>query len=440
MENCVDTLIFGQVCDTCDGGLILKMVSATMKFLTAGIALLAVVGIIWCGVMILTARDNASQLAKGKSRLVDIFIGIIIYGFMFVILEFLIPGGIVESTTDSSTTSCPVVEALPPPTTTDGGNPPGGSEDPPGGSENPPAASGKYPWATVTGKASGGFIQCPRNSNYKYYGSGSKSVKDELFQSVAHSCPFTTVVYPDGADDEACAQGGTMHWVSSKGWCLVNSKIDVLEYDTYLLNNYIKQDGKTCTTSGNCKTGVNKPRDQMLSTHNVCDWGACNYFANTHMSNLNNGEVVSNDAYAGMFGRNWFDGWNHITNYGTSETKTTWNGRSFYEYNDGLAGEKPAGNQGGAPGGIERLKDILKELRAGRAVSTAVRSGKPGGGHYLTTVGYTKSCGYENGSYKDCNQYQLVVLNTDGKMTTLGGTAGKYCLGYSNAEKACPGR
>ena len=120
MENCVDTILFGQVCDTCDAGMILKIVAAVMKFLTAGISLVAIVGILWSGVQILTARDDVSQVVKGRKRLISVMVGLLIYAFMFTILEFLLPGGIVESTTDSSTTSCPSVSELPPPSIGDG--------------------------------------------------------------------------------------------------------------------------------------------------------------------------------------------------------------------------------------------------------------------------------------------------------------------------------
>lgn len=125
-EQCIDTILFGQVCDKCDGGAILKVVSEVFKFMSASVLLLAVIGVIICGVMIMTARDNPAQVAKGRKRLIDVIIGLVVYAFMFVIANFLIPGGIMNSTLDSSTSSCPAGPA--PAAPADPGNNDGGEK------------------------------------------------------------------------------------------------------------------------------------------------------------------------------------------------------------------------------------------------------------------------------------------------------------------------
>ena len=48
---------------------------------------------LWSGVLIASARDNEAQVAKGKKRILEIVIGIVACGFMYVLIEFIIPGG-----------------------------------------------------------------------------------------------------------------------------------------------------------------------------------------------------------------------------------------------------------------------------------------------------------------------------------------------------------
>ena len=438
MQNCVDTILFGQVCDNCDGGSILRILAIGTEILTAGVVVAATIGLIIVGIMWMTARENVAQVEKAKKRIFEIVIGLAVYGAMFAIVGFILP----NAPTSDTVFACREKEAK---TTPDYPSRPASTPSPSGPSSDPsslpdPSNSGKYPFATVKGTPSSGNIKCPRNADYTYSGpSGkSKTPKDELFQSVAHSCPFSAVTYSNDAQDQLCASGGTMHYVADKKWCIINSKIDVFQFQQYISANYIKQDGKTCSTDGkNCKTSAYSNRQERLAGWNVVDWGACHYFSNTFASNLNNGEVVSNDAYAAMFGRNWFDGWNHMTWYGTSATQTTWNGRSFYEYNDNLTGSAATAGTNG-PGGPGDMKTILATLRSGQATAIGVRTGKAGGGHYMTAIGYTMNCALEGNTYKNCGESNLIVLNTDTKISTLGSTV--YCLGYRNIDKPCPGK
>lgn len=117
----VETLLFGTLEDDCHGSILLKVVVIVANFLMAGIVLAGTIGVIISGVQILTARDNATQVANGKRRLIDIVIGILAFGFMYVIANLLVPGGItLDSEILSTGETCPEVTPLPPPT---GGQP-----------------------------------------------------------------------------------------------------------------------------------------------------------------------------------------------------------------------------------------------------------------------------------------------------------------------------
>ena len=108
MTNCIDTILFGQVCDSCDGGAIFKIIAYIIQFLTYGVAALGVLGLVIAGIVYMTSNGDPSRMTKALSRIKQVVIGLLSYGLLFAFLEFLIPGGIVGTTLDSETSSCPV--------------------------------------------------------------------------------------------------------------------------------------------------------------------------------------------------------------------------------------------------------------------------------------------------------------------------------------------
>lgn len=107
IQQCVDTNLFGKVCDYCDGGAIYKILAECVEIITYAIGAAAVIGIIICGIMYITSGGDVAHQTKAKQRLYQIVIGLLCYGIFFAFLEFLIPGGVINSTTDNTTTSCP---------------------------------------------------------------------------------------------------------------------------------------------------------------------------------------------------------------------------------------------------------------------------------------------------------------------------------------------
>ena len=125
----IETLLFGTLEDDCHGTLLMKVLVIVVNFLLGSVLLVGTIGVVWSGLQILTARDNASMVANGKKRIIDILIGISAFVLMYVILDFVVPGGVtLDSEMLSSSESCPVVTELPPATTT-----PGEPETPGGG-------------------------------------------------------------------------------------------------------------------------------------------------------------------------------------------------------------------------------------------------------------------------------------------------------------------
>ncbi|MBR5389234.1 hypothetical protein IK146_01600 [Candidatus Saccharibacteria bacterium] len=105
--QCIDTGLFGKVCDYCDGGAIYKILAEGIEILTILIGAFAVISIIIVGVSYITSAGNPALQTKAKRRFAEIIIGIMCYSVFFAFAEFLIPGGIINSTLDTMTSSCP---------------------------------------------------------------------------------------------------------------------------------------------------------------------------------------------------------------------------------------------------------------------------------------------------------------------------------------------
>lgn len=408
MNNCVETALFGTVCDYCDGGAIFQIINTVIKIMTTGIGILAVLGIIISGITYLTAGGNTAKVQKAKNRVLEIVIGLAIYVALFAILEFLIPGNIFASPGESACPDKPVAGS---PTTS------------PGYSGQPVS----IPMATVQGEESPGTIECPKNANYEYSAQPSYIqsasrlqdaisrgvTKDKYYQSKATSCPFTAVVYSQEAEDLKCSPDGKMHYDEEHDFCIINSKVDVFEYLKYLHDNWISQDGWTCLTNGDCKQGISFSRngnyyDELFKTGNLSDWGQCQAFARIFTRDLNNGTLVSNDAYASREdGLAWADQEWGLLQYGNADRKLTQSllgsiGQTARVYNDGYGTFDTR-----FEGDPSNLKEVLNGLKQGYAISVGWEVGTTNQ-HYMTAIGFTKTC--RDASYT-CSTAQVVVID-----------------------------
>ena len=74
-----------------------KILKLILNILVYGMGAAAVFGVIIAGVQYMTARDDVAQVAKAKKRLIEIVIGLVAWALMFMVLNWLIPGGITIS-------------------------------------------------------------------------------------------------------------------------------------------------------------------------------------------------------------------------------------------------------------------------------------------------------------------------------------------------------
>ena len=91
LGDVVHTNLFGDVDTDADGSGIKRLLSLIVTVLLYGIGAAAVIGVVWAGILYLTARDNEAQAAKAKTRLVEVAIGLIAWAMLFTVLQWLIP-------------------------------------------------------------------------------------------------------------------------------------------------------------------------------------------------------------------------------------------------------------------------------------------------------------------------------------------------------------
>lgn len=71
-----------------------KLLLLVVNILTAGVAILAIGGIIYGAVLYTSAGDNQGQLAKAKDTIRNVIVGIVTFALMYSLLQWLIPGGV----------------------------------------------------------------------------------------------------------------------------------------------------------------------------------------------------------------------------------------------------------------------------------------------------------------------------------------------------------
>lgn len=87
-------LLIGFCTEDSDGkvtGDIMGVIDIVLGVLTAGIVIAGTIGIIWCGFLMLSARDNEAQVAQAKKRLIDIVIGLIVWVLAAFVIGLILP-------------------------------------------------------------------------------------------------------------------------------------------------------------------------------------------------------------------------------------------------------------------------------------------------------------------------------------------------------------
>lgn len=71
------------------------VLSLAINILTAGIGIAAVAGIIYGAVLYSSAGGGQENVKKAKEIIQNVVIGLLAYGLMYALLNYIIPGGII---------------------------------------------------------------------------------------------------------------------------------------------------------------------------------------------------------------------------------------------------------------------------------------------------------------------------------------------------------
>lgn len=105
VQACIDTALFGQVCDDCNAGAVWKILALVIEVLSVIVGAAAVIGVIVAGIAYATSAGDVAKLTSARKRIIQIAVGILAYGLAFTFLEWIIPGGLLSS--NSSSYTCP---------------------------------------------------------------------------------------------------------------------------------------------------------------------------------------------------------------------------------------------------------------------------------------------------------------------------------------------
>lgn len=71
-----------------------EILRLVLDVIVYGLGAVAVLGVVIAGIAYMTARDNATQAAAARKRLIEVAIGLVAWGVMFGVLNWLVPGGL----------------------------------------------------------------------------------------------------------------------------------------------------------------------------------------------------------------------------------------------------------------------------------------------------------------------------------------------------------
>ena len=95
-SKCGDTKTQISACDGKTGvAAINDLIKIAITVLTVLIGIVATGGIAYAAVLYASARDNQSQVTESITIIRNIVIGLLLYGFTIVIINWLIPGGVI---------------------------------------------------------------------------------------------------------------------------------------------------------------------------------------------------------------------------------------------------------------------------------------------------------------------------------------------------------
>lgn len=88
-----------DICDSADKGQLdqsgtWKLLILVLNILTALVGIVAIGALGFAGFLYASASNDSGQVTKAKEMIRNVLIGVVAYAFMYVLLQYLIPGGV----------------------------------------------------------------------------------------------------------------------------------------------------------------------------------------------------------------------------------------------------------------------------------------------------------------------------------------------------------
>lgn len=93
-SNCADIETTIVDCSSKGGNPIIGLLLQIVNFLAVGVGIAVVGGIIWGGLVYASSNGDASKVKQAKAIIVNSVIGLILFFFMFALINYLVPGGL----------------------------------------------------------------------------------------------------------------------------------------------------------------------------------------------------------------------------------------------------------------------------------------------------------------------------------------------------------
>lgn len=81
-------------CTSSSGNPIINLFLDIVNFLAIGVGVVVVGGIVWGGINIVRSNGNAAVMHQGIVIIVNAVVGLLLFIFMYAIINFLVPGGL----------------------------------------------------------------------------------------------------------------------------------------------------------------------------------------------------------------------------------------------------------------------------------------------------------------------------------------------------------
>lgn len=89
VETAIDLGCSGQ------GNPITDMLGGVIQYVGAFAGIVAAGAIVWAGIQYAASQGDPQKVSSAKNRLLNAIIGLVFYVFLYAIIEFLVPGGLI---------------------------------------------------------------------------------------------------------------------------------------------------------------------------------------------------------------------------------------------------------------------------------------------------------------------------------------------------------